>query len=91
MAVRIEKEGKVWTVIHSRPQARSAMDPEIARFPQACVRADRRSAYLQHDLSLRDAMRREWHNSLPAFFAEGAAGAARFASGKGRHGDFEDI
>src|SRR5438552_10260927 len=30
MTVRIEKEGKVWTVIHSRPQARNAMDPESA-------------------------------------------------------------
>src|SRR5215213_6032605 len=30
MAVRIEKKGKVWTVIHSRPEARNAMDPESA-------------------------------------------------------------
>src|SRR6267143_6612848 len=30
MAVRIEKKGGVWTVIHSRPQARNAMDPESA-------------------------------------------------------------
>src|SRR4051812_49601271 len=30
MAVRIEKKGRVWTVIHSRPQARNAMDPESA-------------------------------------------------------------
>jgi enoyl-CoA hydratase len=68
-----------------------AMAHEIARFPQACVRADRRSAYLQTGLSVREAMRKEWYNGLPAFFAEGAAGAARFASGKGRHGDFGDI
>jgi len=27
MAVRIEKEGPVWTVIHYRPEARNAMDP----------------------------------------------------------------
>jgi len=31
MSVRIEKEGPVWTVIHSRPQARNAMDPDSAR------------------------------------------------------------
>lgn len=68
-----------------------AMAHEIARFPQACLRADRRSAYLQNGLSVREAMRKEWYNGLPAFFAEGAAGAARFASGKGRHGDFGDI
>jgi enoyl-CoA hydratase len=30
MAVRIEKNGKVWTVIHDRPDARNAMDPESA-------------------------------------------------------------
>src|SRR5260221_7453510 len=30
MAVRVEKKGGVWTVIHSRPQARNAMDPESA-------------------------------------------------------------
>lgn len=30
MAVRIEKTGHVWTVIHSRPEARNAMDPESA-------------------------------------------------------------
>ena len=30
MAVRIEKDGPVWTVIHDRPEARNAMDPESA-------------------------------------------------------------
>ena len=30
MAVRIEKNGPVWTVIHDRPQARNAMDPASA-------------------------------------------------------------
>src|SRR6476646_8832519 len=68
-----------------------AMALEIARFPQACVRADRRSAYMQQGLPLREAMRKEWYNGFPAFEIDGAAGAARFASGKGRHGDFGDI
>lgn len=68
-----------------------AMAHEIARFPQACMRADRRSVYMQQGLSLREAMRKEWYNGIPAFVAEGAAGAARFASGKGRHGDFTEI
>ena len=27
MAVRVEKNGSVWTVIHDRPEARNAMDP----------------------------------------------------------------
>jgi enoyl-CoA hydratase len=30
MPVRIDKSGPVWTVIHSRPEARNAMDPESA-------------------------------------------------------------
>jgi enoyl-CoA hydratase len=45
----------------------------------------------QQGLPLRDAMRYEWRNGLPAFFAEGAAGAARFAGGRGRHGDFSAL
>jgi enoyl-CoA hydratase len=68
-----------------------ALAQEIARFPQICTRADRRSVYAQQGLGLRDAMRKEWYNGIPAFKAEGAAGAARFASGKGRHGDFGSI
>jgi enoyl-CoA hydratase len=72
-------------------QFAEAMAHEIARFPQACVRADRRSAYMQQGLPQREAMRKEWYNGFPAFEIDGAAGAARFASGKGRHGDFADI
>ncbi len=30
MTVRVEKKGPVWTVIHSRPEARNAMDPDSA-------------------------------------------------------------
>ena len=74
----------------ARPRA-EALAHEIARFPQACLRADRRSVYRQEALSLREAMRFEWTNGVPAYFAEGAAGAARFASGRGRGGDFGDI
>lgn len=72
-------------------QAAEAMAAEIARFPQACVRADRRSTILQQGLSHDEAMRAEWNSSVSVFAAEGQAGAARFSSGKGRHGDFSDI
>ncbi len=72
-------------------EAAEAMAHEIARFPQACMRADRRSVYAQEGLPPREAMRNEWTNGFPAFVAEGAAGAARFASGKGRHGDFGEL
>ena len=30
MSVRIERAGPVWTVIHDRPEARNAMDPQSA-------------------------------------------------------------
>jgi enoyl-CoA hydratase len=65
-----------------------ALALEIARFPQVCVRADRRSVYLQHGLSDADAVKREWTNCSGTFKAEGAGGAATFAAGAGRHGDF---
>ena len=72
-------------------QAAEAMAHEIARFPQECVRADRRSVYLQHGLPVRKALESEWRNSHAIVDAEGIAGAARFADGKGRHGNYEEI
>jgi len=72
-------------------QRAEALAHEIARFPQACMRADRRSVHHQEGLGLREAMRYEWENGVPALAAEGRAGAARFASGKGRGGNFSDI
>jgi enoyl-CoA hydratase len=60
----------------------------IAAFPQACLRADRRSAYAQWDLPLAQALRQEGRWGAPIVAAEGNAGAERFASGAGRHGRF---
>jgi enoyl-CoA hydratase len=64
---------------------------EIARFPQVCVRADRRSALRSHGLSIRDALIKEWYNGREALTKDGVAGAARFKDGLGRHGDFGKI
>ena len=64
---------------------------QIARFPQGCARADRRSAIRQHGLSVRNALLQEWSNGLPALSADGLAGATRFKDGLGRHGDFTEI
>ncbi len=72
-------------------QRAEALAHEIARFPQGCMRADRRSVYHQEGRGLREAMRYEWENGVPLVAAEGRAGAARFASGKGRHGDFGEL
>ncbi len=60
---------------------------DIARFPQACMRADRQSALSQWDLAETAGLVREWR-SASVFRAEGVPGAAEFASGKGRGGDF---
>jgi enoyl-CoA hydratase len=68
-------------------EAAETVAHELAKFPQACLRADRRSVWLQEGLSEEDALRVEWECSAAIFESEGAAGAAQFASGKGRHGD----
>lgn len=61
---------------------------QIAAFPQQCMLADRASAFAQWALPLADALRHEGKQSTPMVFAEGEKGAARFAQGAGRHGDF---
>ena len=67
-----------------------ALARDVARFPQCCMRADRRSVRAQHGLSERDALRQEWRGSK-AEVTGGIEGAARFAGGKGRGGDFSDV
>ncbi|MBL9017261.1 MAG: crotonase/enoyl-CoA hydratase family protein [Myxococcales bacterium] len=58
---------------------------QLAELPQAAMRADRMSAYLQHDLDLPAALAKELELGSGAL-AEALAGAARFAGGAGRHG-----
>jgi len=89
-ALRIGLADRIAPHGESRRHA-EALAHEIARFPPACMRADRRSVYQQEGRPLQDAMRREWRNSIPALKAEGVAGAARFVSGKGRGGSFGDF
>ncbi|MEX0943705.1 MAG: crotonase/enoyl-CoA hydratase family protein [Pseudomonadales bacterium] len=69
---------------------------ELARslcgFPQLCMRSDRMSAYQQWSMSLDDALAHETQLGREVIQSgETRAGAARFASGKGRHGDFDKI
>lgn len=61
---------------------------ELAAFPQQCMLADRASAYNQWNLPLAEALRQEGRLGVPIVLAEGAAGAARFLGGAGRHGQF---
>ena len=67
-----------------------ALARDLARFPQACMRADRVSAIRQWSLGPEAALANEW-KSADAFATEGREGAARFSSGKGRGGDFDAL
>ena len=71
--------------------AAEVMAHEIARFPQVCVRADRRSAIRQHGKSVREAMKYEWQSGQEPMHEEAVGGASRFAGGLGRHGDYARI
>lgn len=71
-------------------QAAVALGTQLAAFPQACLRADRRSALRGLGMPLDEALAAEFAGGLACLDAEGVPGAARFAAGAGRHGSFED-
>ncbi|MGW6731887.1 crotonase/enoyl-CoA hydratase family protein [Streptomyces sp. NPDC055013] len=62
----------------------------IARFPQACLRADRASVLDQEGLAEPAALRTELRHGM-GVLTESLEGAARFSSGAGRHGSFSDM
>ena len=64
---------------------------EVAKFPQLGMRADRRSSYEQWSLDLPEALINEAEGGEEPRAKEAQAGAARFAAGKGRGGDFNSI
>ena len=65
---------------------------QIAQFPQHCVKTDRQSAYEQFGMDLDAAFRNEFKLGMTTIQSqETLKGAQRFASGKGRHGNFEEI
>jgi enoyl-CoA hydratase len=64
-----------------------ALAHELARLPQVCLRSDRRSSYEQWSMPLEDAFRNEFERGAATIASgETLEGAARFASGAGRHG-----
>ncbi len=64
----------------------------LCAFPQMCMRSDRQSSYEQWGMSLDDALRNETELGREVIKSgETLEGATRFASGKGRHGSFEEI
>jgi enoyl-CoA hydratase len=69
-----------------------ALAAQLAKFPQRCLRADRRSSYEQWSLDLPAALRNETELGLEVIQSgETAEGAKRFAAGAGRHGSFDDL
>lgn len=68
-----------------------ALAEVLAKFPQTCLRSDRLSSYDQWSLDLPAALVNEARHGMPALQAESRKGAARFAAGKGRSGDFGEI
>ena len=64
---------------------------QIAAFPQACMRNDRTSALKQWSLPLKEALTFEAEIGRDSLRAGASSGAARFAGGKGRGGDFGNI
>jgi len=66
-----------------------ALAQEIAAFPQACMRSDRRSAIEQWSLGEDTAVENEMRLGMAIVESgETRSGAARFARGDGRHGQF---
>jgi len=62
---------------------------QLSAFPQGCLRSDRRSALDQWDLDVDGALAHEIALGMePLRSGEGLEGAARFAAGAGRHGQF---
>src|SRR3954469_15606185 len=73
-------------------QARSAAEElaaELAAFPQACLRSDRRSVYEALDTDEQTGLGIEFALGLESLRAEGLDGAARFRGGAGRSGRFD--
>ena len=87
-ALRIGLANRVVPDGQARPAA-EALAAEISRFPQRCVRADRRSAFESFTLDEREALANELRHGLEVIRSgETLEGAARFAAGAGRHGSF---
>jgi enoyl-CoA hydratase len=63
---------------------------QVAAFPQLCLRSDRTSMFDQRGRSIGEALHHEMELGMATIRSgETLAGAARFASGEGRHGSFD--
>ena len=88
-ALRMGLANRIVEPGHALAAARE-LAQQLARFPQLCLRGDRRSAYEQWSLDLPSALATETRIGLEVVASgETLAGATRFAEGAGRHGRFE--
>jgi enoyl-CoA hydratase len=71
-------------------EAAEGLAAELARFPQTCLRGDRLSSLEAEGLAEDEAIAAEYRHGLGSM-EDAIKGAGRFASGRGRHGDFTDI
>ncbi len=85
LANRLVEEGKA-------VEAAQALALALTKFPQQCLRNDRLSAYQQGEFSIKEALQKEFEWAMKTIATqETLQGAKRFASGKGRHGNFNHI
>jgi len=82
LITRITKEGG------ARAEAEK-LALQIAEFPPIAMLSDRHAIYFQEGCSEETAIAEEWRSAQEAQFKEAKIGAARFAEGEGRHGNFE--
>jgi enoyl-CoA hydratase len=62
---------------------------QIARFPQTCMKNDRRSAHEQFGMSLKEAIDKEFEIGLETLGSgEFLTGSTKFSEGRGKHGSF---
>ncbi|KAL4897574.1 enoyl-CoA hydratase/isomerase family protein [Aspergillus ambiguus] len=69
-----------------------AIGKQLLAFPQLCMNADRESCYFSayQASSFQDALRHEFDGGAKVLQSESVQGAARFSSGQGRHGNFDN-
>lgn len=66
---------------------------QLLNYPQLCMNLDRDSCYytVYNAKSFEDALREEFSTKVKVLNTESAAGAARFSSGAGRHGSYNEF
>ncbi len=82
--------GLVSRVVPSGDARRAAEEiaAQLAALPQTCLRSDRMSLLEQDGLDEDAALRNEFRHGMRALMDGALDGAARFAAGAGRHGEF---